>query len=57
MSEVKIVGLFEPTKKQLGDKTYLIPANQAIGNTMRLRLTPAKNNQEKGIKWAKEYEL
>ena len=38
-------------------KTYLIPANQAIGNTMRLRLAPAKNNQEKGVKWAKDYEL
>ena len=31
-------------------KTYLIPANQATGNTMRLRLTPSKNNQEKGVK-------
>ena len=94
------MGLFEPTKKQLGEqsqahiiarllevgytvltpygdssrydlviedaegqfwrvqcKTYLIPANLAIGNTMRLRLAPAKNNQEKGVKWAKEYEL
>jgi len=38
-------------------KTYLIPANQATGNTMRLRLAPAKNNQEKGVKWAKDYEL
>ena len=39
-------------------KTYLIPASH-IGNAtrMRLRLAPAKNNQEKGIKWAKEYEL
>lgn len=38
-------------------KTYLIPANLATGNTMRLRLMPPKNNQEKGIRWAKEYEL
>jgi hypothetical protein len=38
-------------------KTYLIPASQAAGNTMRLRLAPSKNNQEKNIKWAKEYEL
>lgn len=38
-------------------KTYLIPANLATGETMRLRLAPAKNNQEKGVKWAKEYEL
>ena len=38
-------------------KAYLIPANQATGETMRLRLAPAKNNQEKGVRWAKEYEL
>jgi hypothetical protein len=38
-------------------KTYLVPANLATGNTMRLRLLPPKNNQEKGIRWAKEYEL
>jgi len=38
-------------------KVYLIPANQVSGTRMRLRLAPAKNNQEKGVKWAKEYEL
>ncbi len=39
-------------------KTYLIPASH-IGNAtrMRLRLAPSKNNQEKRIKWAREYEL
>ena len=39
-------------------KAYLIPASH-IGNAtrMRLRLTPSKNNQEKGIKWAKDYEI
>lgn len=39
-------------------KTYLIPASH-IGNAtrMRLRLAPSKNNQEKGVKWAKDYEL
>ena len=39
-------------------KVYLIPASH-IGNAtrMRLRLAPSKNNQEKGVKWAKEYEL
>jgi PD-(D/E)XK nuclease superfamily protein len=39
-------------------KTYLIPASH-IGNAtrMRLRLVPSKNNQEKGVKWAKDYEL
>jgi hypothetical protein len=38
-------------------KTYLIPADQATGDTMRLRLTQPKNNQEKGVRWAKDYEL
>ena len=39
-------------------KTYLIPASH-IGDAtrMRLRLTASKNNQQKGVKWAKEYEL
>lgn len=39
-------------------KTYLIPAGH-IGNATRmsLRLAPAKNNQEKGVRWAREYEL
>ena len=39
-------------------KTYLIPASH-IGNAtrMRLRVSPSKNNQERGVKWAKEYEL
>lgn len=38
-------------------KVYLIPADQVSGNSMLLRLAPSKNNQEKGIKWAKDYEL
>ena len=39
-------------------KTYLIPASHIGSATrMRLRLAPAKNNQEKGAKWAREYEL
>ena len=39
-------------------KVYLIPANQ-IGEAtrMRLRLTASKNNQQKGVKWAKEFEI
>ncbi len=36
---------------------YLIPVDHvgAIGG--KLRLTPTKNNQEKNVKWAKDYEL
>ncbi len=35
-------------------KVYLIPINEAGGT---LRLTPTKNNQEKNVRWAKDYEL
>src|SRR5579871_2595375 len=50
------IDYFAVYSHELG-KAYLIPANQATGNTMRLRLAPAKNNQEKGVKWAKDYEI
>lgn len=38
-------------------KVYLIPANQARGTTMRLRLAPSKNKQERGVHWAADYEI
>lgn len=34
---------------------YLIPIEQATRSTMNLRLFPAKNNNTKLIKWAKDY--
>ena len=39
-------------------KVYLIPAGH-IGDAtrMRLRITASKNNQQKGVKWAKDYEI
>lgn len=39
-------------------KVYLIPIDH-IGDAtrMRLRLTASKNNQQKEVKWAKDYEL
>lgn len=36
---------------------YLIPIDQVTTNETRLRLSPARNNQEKNIRWAKDYEL
>lgn len=36
---------------------YLIPIDQMTTNKMRLRLRPTHNNQEKNIRWAKDYEL
>src|SRR5260221_615820 len=39
------------------NKVYLIPVDQ-VGNTgANLRLAPPKNNQDKFILWAKDYEL
>lgn len=40
-------------------KSYYIPA-EYLGegrNTITLRLKPTKNNQEKGIVWAKDFEI
>jgi len=37
------MGLVGPTKKQLGELSY--------------EFASAKNNQEKGVRWAREYEL
>lgn len=37
-------------------KTYLLPFEEC-GYRKRLRITPSKNNQEKRITWAKDYEI
>ena len=39
------------------DKIYLIPVDQVGINSAKLRLAPAKNNQMKNVRWAKDYEL
>jgi hypothetical protein len=39
------------------DKIYLIPVDQVGTTGAVLRLTPRKNNQDKNILWAKDYEL
>ena len=36
---------------------YLIPVDHAGISQMSLRLVPTKNNQEKNIGWAKDYEI
>jgi len=37
---------------------YLLPAELSVGRTgVQLRLGPPKNNQEAGIRWAKDYEI
>lgn len=40
------------------DKIYIVPVDaMPNGSKGRLRLKRTKNNQEKGILWAKDYEL
>jgi len=39
------------------DKVYLIPVNDVGIAHVRLRIMPTKNNQEKNIRWAADYEL
>lgn len=38
-------------------KVYLIPVTVVPEMVAYLRLKPTKNNQEKGIIWAKDYEI
>ncbi len=38
-------------------KVYLIPVDEVGASHATLRLTPSKNNQEKHVRWAKDYEL
>lgn len=39
------------------DKIYLVPVNEVGTIRAQLRLTPARNNQQNGIRWAEDYEL
>jgi hypothetical protein len=39
------------------NKIYLIPVDQVGMTRANLRLVPAKNNQEKKLRWAKDFEL
>lgn len=39
------------------NKVYFIPVDKVGATHGTLRLTPSKNNQEKLIRWAKDYEL
>lgn len=38
-------------------KVYFIPVDIENTRSVILRLTPTRNNQEKGVRWAKDYEL
>ncbi len=39
------------------NKVYLISVDEVGTATVDLRLVPTKNNQEKNVRWAKDYEL
>jgi hypothetical protein len=39
------------------EKVYLISVDDVVTANAMLRLLPTKNNQEKGVRWAKDYEL
>ena len=39
------------------NKVYLLPVDQVGTTEANLRLKPAKNNQEKNVRWAEDYEL
>ena len=38
-------------------KVYLLPEADLTRSKIQLRLTPARNNMEKNIRWASRYEL
>jgi PD-(D/E)XK endonuclease len=39
------------------NKVYFVPVDDVGITGATLRLTPSKNNQEKNVRWAKDYEL
>lgn len=39
------------------NQVYLIPVEECSTRSQSLRLTPAKNGQTRGVKWAKDYRL
>ena len=62
------MGMSEPKRfnhKEMGErseaiiigKVYLIPIGHIGTSQGSLRLVPTTNNQEKNIRWAKDYEI
>ena len=52
--EADYFGVYSPET----GKVYLVPVEEApVCSAGRLRLNPTKNNQQKGVKWAKDYEI
>ncbi len=51
--EVEYFGIYSPET----GKCYLVPVDVVPIAGARLRLTKSRNNQEKGVRWAKDYEI
>ncbi len=52
--EIDAIAAYAPAT----DRCYLIPVHDTEGHpAISLRLTPTRNNQAKGIRWAQDYEL
>jgi hypothetical protein len=54
VGEAEIFAVYIPDM----EKIYLIPVDMvSIGSKAMLRLKKTRNNQEKGIQWARDFEL
>ena len=51
--EIEYFGVFSPDT----GKCYLVPVDSVPIAGARLRITKSRNNQEKGVRWAKEFEI
>ena len=52
--EIDYFGVYSPNT----EKVYLVPVDDVpIGSKGLLRLHATKNNQQKGVKWAQDYEI
>jgi hypothetical protein len=51
--EIDVFGVYAPGL----DRVYLVPVNEANERVCTLRLTPTANGQQKGVRYAADYEL
>lgn len=51
--EADYFGVYSPDT----EKVYLIPVEDVPSDAAALRLHATKNNQQKGVRWAKDYEI
>ena len=51
--EADYFGVYSPDT----GKVYLVPVDDTPSSEATLRLYPAKNNQQKGVRWAQDYEI